>query len=159
MSRSTSDAPTIQVEIVLHTMPSISYQTLPGPVGDCLKAASLATTASVPVSSNTSLVFTTGHIGLDLKTGALVNHDAKAEFEAIFDCLDAALKNAGVAAGMAQAYRLVSYLVRAEDETMMHDIFRRKYPGHTPTWATVIVKAIYVATMRAEITAEAAYFH
>ena len=83
-------------------MPSITYQNLPGPVGDCLKHASLATTAivPVPVSHTSSLVFTTSHIGLDLKTGKLVKDTATAEFEAIFACLDAALKNAGVAEGL-----------------------------------------------------------
>ncbi|KAB8223819.1 hypothetical protein BDV33DRAFT_200183 [Aspergillus novoparasiticus] len=116
------------------------YQTLPGPVGDCQKPASLATTATVPVSPTSSLIFTTGNIGLDLKTGTLVRETAEAEFEAIFTCLDAALKNAGVSRGLAQGHRFVSYIVHVEDEKVMQDVFRRMFLGHTPTWCAAIVK-------------------
>lgn len=140
-------------------MPSITYKNIPGPVGDCLKPSSLATTATVPVSPTTSLVFTTGHIGLDLETGELVNSSAAAEFEAIFNCLDAALKDAGIAAGLALAYKFVSYLTNAEDEAVMQGVFQRRFPGATPTWATVIVRAINVPNMRAEIVAEGVLFH
>lgn len=138
---------------------SISYKNLPGPVGECLKPASLATTATVPVSPTASLVFTTGHIGLDLETGNLVNESPAAEFEAIFNCLDAALKDAGVSKGLGQAYKLVSYLANSEDESTMQKVFQQKFPGHTPTWTTVVVKEIVVPGMRAEVAAEAAMFH
>ncbi|KAE8374458.1 hypothetical protein BDV26DRAFT_284263 [Aspergillus bertholletiae] len=140
-------------------MSKTTYQHLPGPVGDCLKPASLATTATVPVSPTSSLVFTTGHIGLNLATGALVRETAEAEFEAIFTCLDAALKNAGANRGLAQGYRFVSYLVSAEDEIVMQKVFRRMVPGHTPTWCTVLVKEINVPGMRAEIAAEGVLYH
>lgn len=139
-------------------MSSITYQYLPGPVGDCLRPSSLATTATIPVSPTTSLVVTTGHLGLDLQTGALVNSSAEAEFNAIFSCLDAALKNAGIANGLFQAYKLVSYLKNAEDEALMLRVFQQRFPGHTPTWSTVIVKEINVSSMRAEIAAEGALF-
>lgn len=140
-------------------MSSITYQNLPGPVGECLKPASLATTAKVPVSPTTSLVFTTGHIGLDLETGGLVNSSVTAEFEAIFSCLDAALQNAGVSKGLGQAYKLVSYLENSEDEAVMQQVFQKMAPGHTPTWTSVVVKEIVVPNMRAEIAAEAVLFH
>ncbi|CAI7641210.1 unnamed protein product [Penicillium bialowiezense] len=125
-------------------MPSVTYQYLPGPVGDCLKPSSLATTATIPLSPTASLVVTTGHLGLDLETGQLVNSSAEAEFNAIFSCLDAALKNAGIVEGLLGAYKFVSYLQR--------------FLGHTPTWSTVIVKEINVSTMRAEIAAEGVLF-
>ncbi|KAJ6094548.1 hypothetical protein N7467_002061 [Penicillium canescens] len=140
-------------------MSSITYKNLPGPVGELLKPASLATTATVPVSPTTSFVFTTGHIGLDLETGNLVNSSARAEFEALFTCLDAALKNAGISKGLAQAYKLVSYLANSEDEAIMQQVFRQMCPGLTPTWTTVVVKEIVVPNMRAEIAADAALFH
>lgn len=140
-------------------MSTVVYENLPGPVGDCLRPASLATTAKVPVSPKTSLVFTTSHVGLDLQTGELVNKTIEAEFEAIFNCLDEALKYAGIAVGVFQAYRLTSYLVDAKDEAAMQDVFKRMFPGHTPTWTLVIVKAINVPGMRAEITADAVMYH
>ncbi|KAJ5097070.1 hypothetical protein N7456_007791 [Penicillium angulare] len=139
-------------------MSTITYKNLPGPVGECLKPSSLATTATVPVSPTTSLVFTTGHIGLDLKTGNLVNSSVEAEFSAIFDCLDAALKDAGVSNGLGQAYKLVSYLVNGEDESVMQQIFQQRFPGHTPTWTAVVIKSIVVPNMRAEIAAEGVIF-
>ncbi|KAE8337213.1 hypothetical protein BDV24DRAFT_167491 [Aspergillus arachidicola] len=121
-------------------MSKTTCQHLPGPASDCLTPSSLATTATVPASPTGSLIFTTGHTGLDLKTGALVRETAEAEFEAIFTCLGAALKNAGVSWGRAQGHRFVSYIVHVEDENVMQDVFRRMVPGHTPTWCTVIVK-------------------
>ncbi|KAK1143723.1 hypothetical protein N8T08_006123 [Aspergillus melleus] len=138
-------------------MSSITYQNLPGPVGDCLKPL-YATTAKVPVSPSTSLIYTTGHIGLNLATGKLVSETPETEFEAIFICLDAALKHAGAARGLAQSYRFTSYLVHAEDEKIMQDVFQKLVPGHTPTWCTVLVKEINVRGMRAEIAAEGAVF-
>ncbi|BCR90947.1 uncharacterized protein ACHE_60833A [Aspergillus chevalieri] len=135
-------------------MQQITYKHLPGPVGDCLKPASYATTATVPVSPTASLVYTTGHIGLRLDTAELVHESLEAEFKAIFTCLDAALKNAGAIRGLAQAYRFTSYLVRAEDEAVMQSVFRRMAPGHTPTWCSVLVKEINVKGMSAEIAAE-----
>lgn len=149
----------IAVPIQQSNTMSITYKNLPGPVGECLKPSSLATTATVPVSPTTSLVFTTSHIGLDLKTGDLVNSSVVAEFEAIFSCLDAALKNAGVSKGLGQAYKLVSYLVNPQDEAVMQQVFQKMVPAHTPTWTSVIVKEIVVPNMRAEVVAEAVLFH
>lgn len=136
-----------------------TYKILPGPVGDCVKPASLATTATVPVSPTSSLIFTTGHIGFDLKTGALVRETAEAEFEAIFTCLDAALKNADASQGLGQGYRFISYLVHVEDEKVMQDVFWRRAPGHRPAWCTVMAKEINVKGMRAEIAAVKVVYH
>lgn len=47
-------------------MHGVTYKHLPGPVGDCLKPASYATTATIPVSFIASLLYTTGPIGLRL---------------------------------------------------------------------------------------------
>lgn len=142
-------------------MSPLTYQHLPGPVGDCLRDASLSTTVKVRVSLTTSLVFTTGHVGLDLTSGSLVRESPEAAFQAIFDCLHAALKNAGVFGGLSQAYKLVSYIIRPEDERVLQGVFRRNFPGHSPTWATAVVKEIMPAGSgtRAEVAAEAAIFH
>ena len=113
----------------------------------------------MPVSPTTSLVYTTSHLGLDLTTGELVNSSIEAEMEAIFNCLDAALKHAGVSTGLFQAFRIVSYLVNPAHESVMQEIFKRRFPGHTPTWTMVIVKEINVPGMSAELSAEAALFH
>lgn len=136
----------------------IDYQWMPGPVGEMLKNASLSTTATVPISPTTSLVYTTGHIGLDVVTGELVKDDLESEFNAIFNCLDVALKNAGVEAGIQDAFRIVSYLVKADHEKIMQKVFRAKWPGHTPTWVTVIVAGVVGGDMHGEITADAVLY-
>lgn len=118
-----------------------------------LRSSSLATTATVPLSGK--LVMTTGHVGVDLKTGQLVTSSVDAEFNAIFDCLDAALRNAGVSLGLAAAHKLVAYFTRAEDEAKMLSIFRSRYPGHTPTWTSVVVAGLVNPGMHAEVQAEA----
>lgn len=116
-----------------------------------MKPASLATTATVPVSPTSSLIFTTGHIRFDLKTGALVREQKQNSKPS---CLDAALKNADASQGLGQGYRFISYLVHVEDEKVMQDVFWRMAPGHRPAWCTVMAKEINVKGMRAEIAAE-----
>lgn len=137
----------------------ISYQLLPGPVGKLLEGT-YSTTARVPISHSCSLVYTTGHVGLDLESGKLVSSSLKAEFEAIFRCLDTALKNAGVQKGCGGAFKFTSYLSSADCEATMQAVFKTRWPGHYPTWTTVLVTEIAGAShMHAEISAEAAAFH
>ncbi|KAI9150866.1 endoribonuclease l-psp family [Paramyrothecium foliicola] len=133
--------------------PSVQYQWLDGPVGEMLRSSSLATTATVPLAGK--LVVTTGHVGLDLETGQFVTSSIDAEFKAIFNCLDAALRNAGVAQGLASAHKIVAYFTRAEDEQKMLGLFRERYPGRTPTWTSVVVSGIVNPSVHAEVQAEA----
>ena len=134
--------------------PQTIYRNMPGPVGDCLRPASLSTTAIIPVSESTSLVVTTGHIGLDLSTCALINDTIEHELNAIFSCLDAALRDAGATNGLRAAYKFTSYLTSAAHEPIMQEVFKRRWPGHSPTWTTVFVSAIIVPDAHAEIVAE-----
>lgn len=131
----------------------VQYQWIPGPVGEMLRSASLATTASVKLGG--TLVITTGHVGVDLKTGKMVTSSLEAEFNAVFDCLDTALRNAGVKSGLWKAHKVVAYLTNAEDEAQMLDIFRQRYPGHTPTWTSVVVASLVNPGMHLEVQAEA----
>lgn len=137
----------------------VDYQYLPGPVGDLLRPAPYSTTARIPVSPSTSLIVTTGHIGLSLTDGSIITTSVEAEFNAIFDCLDAALKHAGAKDGLLNAYRFTAYLTSAEYEATMQEVFRSRWPGHAPTWTNVIVKGINVPMVRAEVNCEAAVFH
>lgn len=132
----------------------VEYQWLPGPAGEMLLASSLATTAKIPFGS-CSLVVTTGHVGIDLETGKLVTENLEAEFSAIFECLDAALRNAGATKGLYSAFKVTAYLIRAEDDILLNKIFRKKYPGHTPTWTSVEVKGLVSPGAHAEVQADA----
>ncbi|KIW36496.1 uncharacterized protein PV06_11263 [Exophiala oligosperma] len=138
---------------------TIDYQYLPGPVGDLLRPAPYSTTARIPISPSTFLIVTTGHIGLSLDDGSIITTTVETEFNAIFDCLDTALKHAGAKDGLFNAYRFTAYLTSAEYEGTMQAVFRSRWPGHAPTWTNVIVKSINVPEARAEINCEAAIFH
>lgn len=131
----------------------VTYQWLHGPVGQMLRSSSLATTATLPLTGR--LIVTTGHVGVDLKTAQLVTSSTEAEFNAVFDCLDAALRNAGASSGLASAHKVVAYYTRAEDESIMLELFRKRYPGHTPTWTSVVVAGLVNPGMHAEVQAEA----
>ncbi|KAL3441116.1 hypothetical protein BJX65DRAFT_314149 [Aspergillus insuetus] len=137
-------------------MPSTktTYQWLPGPVGAMLRTSSLATTASIPLSPTTTLITTTGHIGLDLSTGETITSSVEAEFNAIFNCLDAALRSAGMYGGLGDAHKVVAYFVHAGDEKVMLDLWRERFPGCTPTWTSVVVCGIVVEGVRAEVQVE-----
>ena len=119
-----------------------------------LRSSSLATTAKIPFGS-ACLVVTTGHVGIDLQTGRLVTETIEAEFNAIFDCLDAALRNAGAAQGLYSAFKIVVYLTRAEDDVVLNQVFRKRYPGHSPTWTSVEVKGLVSPGAHAEVQADA----
>ncbi|KAM0428476.1 hypothetical protein ACHAPT_006836 [Fusarium lateritium] len=131
----------------------VRYQLLPGPVGEMLRSASLATTAAIPITG--TLVITTGHVGVNLETGELVTSSVEEEFNAVFDCLDAALRNAGVSKGLGSAHKLAAYFTRAGDEATMLAIFRKRYPRHTPTLTSVVVAALVNPGMHLELQAEA----
>ncbi|RSL76572.1 hypothetical protein CEP51_009843 [Fusarium floridanum] len=131
----------------------VRYQFLPGPVGEMLRSASLATTASIPMTG--TLVITTGHVGVNLKTGELVTSSVEEEFNAVFDCIDAALRNAGVSKGLGSAHKLIAYFTRAEDEATMLALLRKRWPGHTPTLTSVVVAALVNPGMNLELQAEA----
>ncbi|KAI8724369.1 hypothetical protein NCS52_00005800 [Fusarium sp. LHS14.1] len=132
---------------------SVRYQFLPGPVGEMLRSASLATTASIPITG--TLVITTGHVGVNLKTGELVTSSVEEEFNAVFDCIDAALRNAGVSKGVGSAHKLIAYFTRAEDEATMLALLRKRWPGYTPTLTSVVVAALVNPGMHLELQAEA----
>ena len=136
-------------------MAEIESKWLPGPVGEMLRSAGVATTTTTSLPVTGKLVTTTTHVGLDLNTGEPVKGTPDEEFDAIFNCLDAALRQAGVDQGVGQAHKVTAYLVNGHDEPTLQRVFRNRYPGHAPAWATVVVPSIVVPGMRAELQAEA----
>lgn len=132
---------------------TVQYQWLPGPVGEMLRSSSLATTATIPLSGK--LAITTGHVGVDLKTGKLVNSSIEAEFNAVLDCVDAALQNAGASGGLGDAHKLVAYFTRAEHEDILLRLFKQRWPSATPTLTSVVVAALVNDGMHLELQAEA----
>ncbi|KAJ0421681.1 hypothetical protein BJY00DRAFT_311983 [Aspergillus carlsbadensis] len=130
-----------------------TYTWLPGPVGAMLQRTSLASAARIPLSPTTTLITTTGHIGLDLATGETVTSSPTAEFHAIFTCLDAVVRNAGMRGGLGDVHKVVAYFVHAADEQVMLGVWRERFPGRTPTWTSVVVSGI-MGGGRAEVQVE-----
>ena len=134
------------------------YQHLPGPVGKLLEGT-YCTTASVPISPYATLVYTTSHLGLDLQTGVLIRESLQAEVEAIFDCLDAALKNAGVIEGCGQAFKFTCCMRSVQQQSTVEAVFKGKWAGHQPAWVAVIVSDFVGGPgMNVEIAAEAVIY-
>ena len=101
-------------------------------------------------------MYTTGHLGLDVETGALVKSSLQAEIEAILNCLDAALKHAGVLGGCGEAFKFTCYMRSADCQSTVEEVFKARWPGHQPTWVAVIVSDFVGGPgMNAEMVAEA----
>jgi enamine deaminase RidA (YjgF/YER057c/UK114 family) len=125
----------------------------PGPAGSSCQATGFSNTAILPASAR--LVITAGQAGCDLTTGALVESSVAAQIEASFDCVDAALKIAGVKKGLGSAHKIVSYLIDCRNEPLMMEIWRRRYPGQRPTWTCIGVSNMCAKGMVCEIQGEA----
>ncbi|KAH8157244.1 hypothetical protein CIB48_g11005 [Xylaria polymorpha] len=96
---------------------------------------------------NTRLLTT--HVGLDLDTGRLITSSIQDEFTAIFVCLDAPLRHAGIERGVGDAHKITAYLVNPNDEPAMQTIFREMYPGSSLAWAKVVNNVLNAKEMSA----------
>ncbi|KAL6246512.1 hypothetical protein RBB50_006749 [Rhinocladiella similis] len=134
-------------------MSGLAYTQTPGPLGTLFSENGTSHTVTIP--AQTSVVITSGQPGFNLKTGKLVTSSIREEIEACFDCVEAALISAGVKDGLAAIFKMTSFLldVRLEDEMM--SVWRRRVPGHKPSWVTVGVAALAVPGMHIEMQAEA----
>jgi enamine deaminase RidA (YjgF/YER057c/UK114 family) len=134
-------------------MALIQYFERPGPSGkDCI-AAGFSNTVVIP--ANARIAITAGQAGIDLRTGKLVESSPEAQIEACFDCVDVALKSAGVVHGVASAHKVVSFLPDQRYDPIMMEIWRRRYPGKRPTWMSVGSGVQGLKGMIIELQAEA----
>jgi enamine deaminase RidA (YjgF/YER057c/UK114 family) len=133
----------------------VEYLTRPGPSGAACMATGFSNAAILPAGAR--IVITAGQAGIDLGTGDLVTSSAEAQISAAFDCLEVALKTAGVTAGLAGAYKVTSYLTDPQkDDALMMRLWRERVPaGHRPVWASVGSHALVLPGMIIELQAEA----
>ncbi|KAJ0422829.1 Endoribonuclease L-PSP/chorismate mutase-like protein [Aspergillus carlsbadensis] len=134
-------------------MSSIEYFQAPGPLGSLFHAGGTSNVAKIPLRG--SLVITGGQPGFDLSRGELVTSSLEGEVSACFDCVDAALKSAGVAGGLAQAHRFTCFLTDMRYEPVVMRVWRERMPEHRVPWVTVGVAMLAIPDMRVEIAAEA----
>ncbi|KAM0421137.1 hypothetical protein ACHAPT_011029 [Fusarium lateritium] len=134
-------------------MPAVTFSQTPGPLGDLFHSLGASHAAKIPLSG--SLVITSGQPGFDFKTCQLVTSSLRDEVNACFDCVEAALKAAGVSNGLAGVHKFTAFLIDMRvDETMM-EVWRSRMPEHRPAWVTVGVAELAVAGMHIELQAEA----
>jgi enamine deaminase RidA (YjgF/YER057c/UK114 family) len=122
-------------------------------IGRLRQKAGFSQAVSIPAHAR--VVITAGQAGLDLRTGRLVETSVEDQISAAFDCVDAALRSAGVKDGLASAHKMVSYLLDVRDEPLMMEIWRRRYPERRPTWTAVGVASLCIRGMVIEIQGEA----
>ncbi|KAJ5976018.1 Endoribonuclease L-PSP/chorismate mutase-like protein [Penicillium waksmanii] len=134
-------------------MLGIEYFQAPGRLGEIFEAGGTSNVAKVPLRG--SLVVTGGQPGFDLERGELVTSSLEDEADACFNCVDAALKSAGVAGGLAQAHRFTCFLSDMRYEAAIMKVWRARMPSHKVPWVTVGVSMLAIPDMRVEIAAEA----
>lgn len=122
-------------------------------IGESCQKTGFSNSTMLP--ANAQLVITAGQAGCDPQTGDLVESSVEAQIEASFDCVDAALKAAGVKEGLAKAHKMVSYLIDCRNEPLMMKIWRRRYPNRRPTWTCIGVSNMCAKGMICEIQGEA----
>jgi 2-iminobutanoate/2-iminopropanoate deaminase len=85
-------------------------------------------------------ITTSGQIGLDPKTGALVPGGIAAETERVIDNLAAILDSAG--ASLADVVKTTVFLAEMGEFGAMNEIYARRFPDPKPARTTVAVREL-----------------
>ncbi|RFU32216.1 hypothetical protein B7463_g4107, partial [Scytalidium lignicola] len=131
----------------------MSYHQYDGPAGDAAEAHGYSNVVILPIPSQ--IVVTAGQPGLDLKTGKVVTTSAEDQISAAFDCVEAALTKAGVSKGLLGVHKFLTFMLDTDLEPVMMEIWRKRCPGHRPTWTCVGASKLCLPGMIVEIQAEA----
>jgi 2-iminobutanoate/2-iminopropanoate deaminase len=86
------------------------------------------------------LLYASGQIPLDPKTGELVGGSIEQSAERIFDSLEAVLREARLT--LADVVKVTVFLTRAEDFPAMNAVYARRFGEHRPARSTVIAAAL-----------------
>ncbi|KAK5062594.1 hypothetical protein LTR84_004667 [Exophiala bonariae] len=132
-------------------MSTAQYFQSPGPLGELYEATGFSHAVVLPVGAQ--LVITSGQPGLNRQKRATAT--AAEQIEGCFDNVDTALKAAGVTEGLWKAHKIQCFLLDVSLEPTMMEIWRRKWRGHRPTWATVGTSGLCGPGMIIELIAEA----
>ena len=98
------------------------------------------------------MVFTSGQIALDPKTGELVGGDVAAQTERVFRNLEAILRGAGL--GLGDVVKTTVYLADMADFKAMNEVYERQFASAHPA-RTTIAAAGLPKNARVEIDAVA----
>jgi 2-iminobutanoate/2-iminopropanoate deaminase len=83
------------------------------------------------------LVFTSGHIGLDPKTGQFPEGGIEAQLEQVFRNLTVVLETAG--SSIDHVVKATVFLADMNDYNRMNELYRKKFKGDPPARSTVQV--------------------
>jgi enamine deaminase RidA (YjgF/YER057c/UK114 family) len=127
------------------------YYQIDGYLGDLYQKTGFS--SSVVLPPNAQLVISAGMPGLtrDKRMSASPTE----QIEGCFDNVDAALKAAGVKEGLWKCHKMTVFLLDVAHEPLMMEIWRRKWPGHRPTWMCIGCSALCGKGMIVEMQAEA----
>ncbi len=131
----------------------MSYFQYDGPAGTNAEAHGYSNAVAIP--ANVKIVITAGQGGLDLQTGKVVTSSPEAQITAAFDAVESALKKAGVSKGLFAVHKFLSFMLDTDLEPLMMEIWRKRCPGHRPTWTCVGASKLCLPGMIVEIQAEA----
>jgi enamine deaminase RidA (YjgF/YER057c/UK114 family) len=132
-------------------MAAAQYFQSPGPLGALYEATGFSHAVVLPPGAQ--IVIAAGQAGLNRE--ARKTATAAEQIEGTFDNCDAALKAAGVKEGLWKAHKIACYLLDVSLEPVMMEIWRRKWPGHKPTWMTVGTSGLCGPGMIVEMQVEA----
>lgn len=131
----------------------MSYYQYDGPAGQYSQGHGFSQAVALPSSSK--IIITAGQAGCDLKTGKVVTTSTEAQISAAFDCVEAALRKAGVERGLFAVHKFLTFMLDTDNEPVMMKIWRERCPGHLPTWTCVGASKLCLPEMIVEIQAEA----
>ena len=86
------------------------------------------------------LVFTSGQIGIDAKTGQLAEGGFTAQFEQVFRNLSTALEAAG--SDTEHILKATVFLADMADYNTMNELYRKQFKGDPPARTTIQVAAL-----------------
>jgi 2-iminobutanoate/2-iminopropanoate deaminase len=87
-----------------------------------------------------NLVFCSGQVALDPKTGQLVGTDAATQAEQVMKNLGAVLSAAG--SSFEQVLRTTIFLASMDDFAAVNEVYGRRFPGYRPARSTVAAKTL-----------------
>jgi len=93
-----------------------------------------------PAVVSGDLVFTSGQIGVDPKTGQLAEGGTAGQFEQVFKNLSAALEAAG--SSTEHILKATVFLADMADYNTMNELYRKQFKGDPPARTTVQVAAL-----------------
>ena len=96
---------------------AMSYYQYDGPGGEFAQRHGFSQAVILP--SSPKIVITAGQAGIDLKTGKVVTTSAEAQISAAFDCVEAALKKAGVGKGLLAVHKFLTFMLDTDLEPVM----------------------------------------